>query len=89
MSKCNNVNNFDDISVEKFESHFIEKFLYNQVYMIKFVSDARLYLPVKYDNCLSCYDNVKFTEHVIKKYIEAGVFCWVLIALLVSNLNMC
>ena len=72
MSKYKNVNNFDDISVEKFESHFIEKFSYGKVYMIKFVSDARSDVVLKYDNCLSFYDNVMFTEHVIKKLLKLG-----------------
>jgi exonuclease III len=70
-SKGNHTDNFDDISAEKLESHFKEKFSYDVNTENGFISEARSDVLNKYDSCLSCYENFVFTEHMTKKYISA------------------
>jgi hypothetical protein len=69
-SKSNNTNNFDDISVEILENHFKEKFSYDVENENEFISHARSDVLLKYNECLKCYDNFTFTEHMLKKYIS-------------------
>ena len=66
------INNYNDISLDKLEKYYTEKFDYDMSSENEYVSNARKEIDLKLNECNSDrgYNDFVFAEHLMKKYMS-------------------